>query len=396
MIAIETDRLIIRNFCLDDWQNLQEVAIEYRASEWAKYEDPWPTSAQEVKGMVEWFAKGDDYLAVCLKATGKLIGLIAIERRKDQEGAVHNLGYVFHPGYHGHGYATEGCKAAMEYVFGQLAADGILTGTHPANKSSVRLLKKLGLRKVSGDEFAISKEEWLALWEREGKMESYRKLCLKRQTELRRVMTRSGQYDEAIQLFLTQHAILHSAEVSAKEALAEPWSFEDAILDDMTEERIRRVPRSCEHSVAWIIWHIARCEDITMNLLVAGSPQVLNQDGWVDRINSPICHAGNEMDAVGVARFSDALDIDALRAYRVAVGRRTREIVKQLGSEDLKRKVDPARLQRVWDEGAVVEAASGIVDYWGKRDVAGLLLMPASRHPIIHLNEALKLKRRRR
>jgi hypothetical protein len=284
----------------------------------------------------------------------------------------------------------------MEYVFGQLAADGILTGTHPANKSSVRLLKKLGLRKVSGDEFAISKEEWLALWEREGKMESYRKLCLKRQTELRRVMTRSGQYDEAIQLFLTQHVMLHSAKMAAKVAGAEPWSFEDAVLDDMTEERIRRVPRSCEHSVAWIIWHIARCEDITMNLLVAGSPQVLNQGGWVDRINSPICHAGNEMDAVGVARFSDALDIDALRAYRVAVGRRTREIVKQLGSEDLKRKVDPARLQRVWDEGAVVEAASGIVDYWGKRDVAGLLLMPASRHPIIHLNEALKLKRRRR
>jgi RimJ/RimL family protein N-acetyltransferase len=396
MITIETDRLTIRNFGPDDWQDLQEVAVQYRASEWAKYEDPWPTSTAEVKGMVERFAQGDDYLAACLKATGKLIGLIAIERRKDQEGAVHNLGYVFHPGYHGHGYAAEGCRAAMEYVFGQLAADGILTGTHPDNASSVRLLKKLGLGEIGRGEFAISKEEWLALWERVGKMESYRRLCLKRQTELRRAMTRSGQYYEAIQLFLTQHAMLHSAKASTEEALAEPWSFEDGILDDMTEEQIRRVPHNCEHSVAWIIWHIARCEDITMNLLVAGSPQVLNQGGWVDRINLPICHAGNEMDAVDVARFSDALDIDALRAYRVAVGRRTREIVKQLGPEDLKRKVDPVRLQHIWDEGAVVEAASGIVDYWGRRNVAGLLLMPASRHLIIHLNEALKLKRRRR
>jgi len=92
MIVIETDRLTIRNFGPDDWQDLQEVAVQYRTSEWAKYEDPWPTSTEEVKGMVEWFAKGDDYLAVCLKATGKLIGLVAIERRKDQEGAVHNLG----------------------------------------------------------------------------------------------------------------------------------------------------------------------------------------------------------------------------------------------------------------------------------------------------------------
>jgi hypothetical protein len=217
-----------------------------------------------------------------------------------------------------------------------------------------------------------------------GGIESHRKLCLKRQTELRQIMARPERHDEAIQLLL-----------SAKMAETTPWSFEDEILDDMTEEQIRRVPRNCEHSVAWIIWHIARCEDITMNLLVAGSPQVLNQGGWVARINSPICHTGNEMDAVDVARFSDALDIDALRAYRVAVGRGTREIVKQLEPEDLKRKVDPAHLQRVWDEAAVVEAASGIVDYWGGRDVAGLLLMPASRHLIIHLNEALKLKRRR-
>jgi RimJ/RimL family protein N-acetyltransferase len=391
MITIETARLIIRNFCSDDWQDLQEVAIEYQASEWAKYEDPWPTSTEEVKGMVEWFAKGDGYLAARLKATGKLIGLIAIERRKDQEGAVHNLGYVFHPGYHGHGYATEGCRAAMEYVFGQLAADGILTGTHPDNAPSVRLLKKLGLKEINRGEFATSKEEWLALWEGVGKMEHYRKLCLKRQTELRQILTRSGQYDEAIRLFLTQHAMLHSARV----AETEPWSFEDAVLDDMTGGHIRRIPRNCEHSVAWIIWHIARCEDITMNLLVAGSPQVLSQDGWLERTKSPICHTGNEMDETGIADFSAAVDIQSLRAYRVAVGRRTREIVKQLGPEDLKRKVDPVHLQRIWDEGAVVEAASGIVDYWGKRDVAGLLLMPASRHHIVHLNEALKLKRRR-
>jgi hypothetical protein len=222
-------------------------------------------------------------------------------------------------------------------------------------------------------------------------MESYRKLSLKRQTELRQIMARPEQHDEAIQLFLSQHAMLHSA----KMAQTEPWSFEDAILDDMTEEQIRRIPRNCEHSVAWIIWHIARCEDITMNLLVAGSSQVLNQDSWLEQIKTPIRHTGNEMEEVDIADFSAAVDIEALRAYRVAVGRRTQEIVKQLESEDLKRKVDPARLQRVWDEGAVVEAASYITDYWGKRDVAGLLLMPATRHHIFHLNEALKLKRRR-
>jgi RimJ/RimL family protein N-acetyltransferase len=162
MVTIETDRLAIRNFGADDWQGLQEMIVKYQESEYARYDHEWPTATEEIKSAVEWFAGGDSYLAVCLKTTGKLIGFIAIGRREEREGRVHNLGYIFHPDYHGQGYAMEGCQAAMDYVFGQLAADGILTGTHPANEPSVTLLEKLGLKEIEQGEFAISREEWLA------------------------------------------------------------------------------------------------------------------------------------------------------------------------------------------------------------------------------------------
>ena len=222
-------------------------------------------------------------------------------------------------------------------------------------------------------------------------LESYRKMCLAQQTELRRALLNSKLHDKAIQLFLRQHAMLHSARM----ARAGLWSFEDAVLDDMPEEQMRRVPRNGEHSAAWLIWHTARCEDITMNLLVAGSPQVLRRGNWLKRMHISACDTGNAMDREAVAAFSRAIDVQALRDYRIAVGRRTRAIVKRLKPEELREKVQPVRLERVWDEGAVVPAASGIADYWGKRDVAGLLLMPATRHNLIHLNEALQLKRRR-
>jgi hypothetical protein len=163
----------------------------------------------------------------------------------------------------------------------------------------------------------------------------------------------------------------------------------------MAEEQIRRIPRNCEHSVAWCIWHIARIEDVTMNLLVAGSPEILQQADWLGRMRTTLRHTGNAMDEEDVAKLSATVDIEALRAYRVAVGHRTREIVQALEPEALKQRVDPRRLQQVMDEGAVVEAARGIVDYWGRRNVAGLLLMPATRHNLIHLNEALRLGQRR-
>jgi hypothetical protein len=218
-----------------------------------------------------------------------------------------------------------------------------------------------------------------------------RKFLNKQQTELRQVMMGLDQHDLAIRLFLRQHAMLHSV----KMAQSEPWSFEDEILDDMTEEQIRRIPRDCEHSVAWCIWHIARIEDVTMNLLVAGSPQVMHREDWLERIKAPVCDTGNAMDAHGVAKLSATIDLEALRSYRIAVGRRTREVVQQLQPEALKQKVDPLRVQRVMEEGPLVEAARGIAEYWSRRTIAGLLVMPATRHPLVHLNEALRLKHRR-
>lgn len=223
-------------------------------------------------------------------------------------------------------------------------------------------------------------------------IESLLKSLNKQQTELRRILTSFDQHDKAIQLFLSHHAMLHSA----KMAQTESWSFEDAILNDLTEEQIRCIPRNCEHSVAWCIWHLSRIEDVAMNLLVAGSPQILHQDNWLGWMKVTARDTGNGMDEEGVANLSATIDIDALRAYRLAVGRRTRDIVMQLQSQELKQKVDPSNLQQVMDEGAVVEAAGWLMDYWGRLNIAGLLLMPATRHNIVHLNEALRLKRRRR
>jgi RimJ/RimL family protein N-acetyltransferase len=168
MITLETDRLVVRNFAPDDWQALQAVVVAYQASDSAQYEDPWPTSDEKVRGIASWFASGDAYLAVCLKKEGTLLGLVAINRRDDQEAPIYNLGYVFHPGYAGQGYATESCRAAMAYLFDEAGAEGILTGTHPDNVPSVALLRRLGLREIGDGEWALSKAEWSSQ-ERESK-----------------------------------------------------------------------------------------------------------------------------------------------------------------------------------------------------------------------------------
>lgn len=211
----------------------------------------------------------------------------------------------------------------------------------------------------------------------------------KNQTRLRELLNSNHDHAEAIDVFFQHHAQLHSARVAQPE-----WSFEDAILDDMTEAQMRAIPPKGEHSVVWLIWHMARIEDVTMNLLVARTPQIFNQGNWVEKLQTDLIHTGNAMSAPEMVEFSQAVNAAQLRKYRVQVGCRTREIVRDLKPEDLKRKVSPSGIQQVWDQGGLLDDASGSADYWSKRNIAGLLLMPATRHNIVHLNEALKIKKK--
>ena len=67
-------------------------------------------------------------------------------------------------------------------------------------------------------------------------------------------------------------------------------------------------------------------------------------------------------------------------------------IINEVSPEHMMLRVDPARIQKVAESGAVLPEASGVLDYWSKRTIAGLLLMPATRHNLIHLNEAERVK----
>jgi hypothetical protein len=88
------------------------------------------------------------------------------------------------------------------------------------------------------------------------------------------------------------------------------------------------------------------------------------------------------------------INIQALRGYRKAVGIRTRAIVKQLQAEEMSQKVSPVRIEQLIKENAVLEEGMGVVDYWSKRTIAGLLLMPPTRHNFVHLNEAMRIKQK--
>jgi [ribosomal protein S5]-alanine N-acetyltransferase len=151
MLSLETERLAIRNFNSSDWEALHEMILQYEASELAAYDQPWPTTVEEIKGTTEWFAGGDSFLAVCLKETGRFIGFVSLNPEPVEDAQVFNIGYIFNFDYHGKGYATEACRAMVDHAFGSLKADRVITGTAAVNRASCRLLEKLGFQKIGED-----------------------------------------------------------------------------------------------------------------------------------------------------------------------------------------------------------------------------------------------------
>jgi len=209
--------------------------------------------------------------------------------------------------------------------------------------------------------------------------------------ELRKIILKPEEIDKTKKLCLELHEMVHMGKMSNINVK----TFEDELWENLDEETIRTATNEKGRTIVYGIWHSTRIEDITMNILVADFKQVFEEEDWLQKINSSIKDTGNALTKEEILEFSKYININQLKEYRIAVGRKTRKIINNLNGTDLNRKMKKERLQRILDEGAVenVEAANWLIEFWGKKNVAGILLMPVIRHHVVHINESLRAKK---
>lgn len=146
-------------------------------------------------------------------------------------------------------------------------------------------------------------------------------------------------------------------------------------------------------TIAYSVWHIFRIEDIVAHRLIARDAEVFCR--FQEKIGAPIATTGNELMGQQIADFSAALDLDALYAYAAAVKDSTETLLKQLSYRDLSRKFgeeDRERLRRL--QVVDTNTCGWLIDYWCGKNVLGLIRMPFSRHWIMHVEAALRIRNR--
>ena len=181
---------------------------------------------------------------------------------------------------------------------------------------------------------------------------------------------------DATEFFLVRYAQVHQV-------------LTDPAIARLTEAQVRGRPHPGANTVAWLVWHMARVEDVGVNRFVADRPQVI-EEGWLTRLGVGRRDVGTGMSDAEVTDLSARIDLGALRGYWDAVTRRTPEVVASLRGSDLGAVVSEAQVRSVvLAEGAVAPGAEWLTEFWAKgRSRAWILAQTPLLHVYGHYFEA--------
>lgn len=144
---METGRLKLRRFMLDDAPFMFELVndpawIANIGDRGVRNLDDARRYIGKTLAMYERYGFG--MYVVELKDCGRAIGTCGLVKRDGLEHA--DIGFAFLPEFRSQGFAREAAAVVMKHARDDLGLDRVLAIVTPANKPSVNLIEKIGLR----------------------------------------------------------------------------------------------------------------------------------------------------------------------------------------------------------------------------------------------------------
>ncbi|NUR94402.1 MAG: GNAT family N-acetyltransferase [Kribbellaceae bacterium] len=149
-LPIETDRLILRRYVENDYDDLLRLQSNPDVTRFLLYDVRTPEQVRDaLTGRLADVPMDSDgqalTVAVILRDTGRHLGEVTLFLNSTEQ-RTGEIGYVFHPESHGHGYAAEAAVELLRLGFEELGLHRIIARLDARNDGSVKLLNRLGLR----------------------------------------------------------------------------------------------------------------------------------------------------------------------------------------------------------------------------------------------------------
>jgi ribosomal-protein-alanine N-acetyltransferase len=141
---IETERLLLREWVLDDVDDLYDYAKNPNVGPHGGWK-PHESKDESLDIIQNLFLDKYHCWAMVLKETGKVIGSIGYEvDKKRPDVNCRELGYAMGEDYWGRGLMTEAAKAVIRYAFDEMSLDLVSVYRSPTNHRSGRVIEKCG------------------------------------------------------------------------------------------------------------------------------------------------------------------------------------------------------------------------------------------------------------
>src|SRR5687768_12245550 len=159
---------------------------------------------------------------------------------------------------------------------------------------------------------------------------------------------------------------------------------------ELDEARWRQRPHGL-NPIVWLVWHVARFEDVTLSRFVCDRVQVLDDpvERWPERMRVPHRHWGAFMPSEQVTGLSETADVGAVRAYWAAVGERVRDLAPTVNRDALDEVVGGDRVHRVLvDEGVQMADPDRVEQLFAGWRKADFLIRYGLTHSVGHMADA--------
>ena len=138
---LDTERMILRDFTMDDLSDFLEIVSDAQLPVQAGFSYDREYSEDFFREFcIERNPKGG--FAAVAKDTGKVIGYVLFHSVDEPD--IYDIGWIFNKDYRGQGYATEICGRLIYHGFVEMELHKICAETIDTVKS-VLLMKKLGM-----------------------------------------------------------------------------------------------------------------------------------------------------------------------------------------------------------------------------------------------------------
>jgi uncharacterized damage-inducible protein DinB len=145
-----------------------------------------------------------------------------------------------------------------------------------------------------------------------------------------------------------------------RQSLEENRQYITGAIKGLSKDELSWKPKDHSNSIAFLLWHVARVEDLWINRILLAGKELYESEGWYKKFGTPAQDSGFGYDVAKLKAWP-VPKLELLKEYAAAVRKQTLAYLKSVNEKILDEERDFG-----WRKGTTGSALSHLVSEVGE------------------------------